>query len=792
MIALLATPAASQPASPAPPDSVRQQAAPIPVIGRVSVDGNTTVDSTRILRSFEVPAGMRFSEDAVRRGIRKLFALGLFDDLTVSYRPHDDRVDLVIHVKERPRISKIEFSGNQKKESSDLEKKLFVRVGETYSATTLRTQVDSLLKLYHDDGYARVSIDALSDTLSSGNGVGIRFVVREGERVKIERVQFEGAPAFPAKKLRKQLKTRARGFLGGGDVKDEQFPEDKQRLEHFYRARGYRDVHVVSQELVPGSAPNRLVLKITVDQGPRYQMGNVSWTGNQVISTAELEKFWPRRGGPIYDVSRIEKAQADAFAEYAERGYLYLQIEPRESVRDSLVDLTFMVTEGLPETVRLVTISGNKNTREKVIRREMDIHEGDRFRRSRLMRTRDNISRLGLFEDVGIDFVPAESTDVDILLKVKEKQVGTASAGAGFTSQSGITGYVELGHNNVLGNGQSLALHLERGARTENYSASFTEPWFRDTPTLLGFSLFNSSRDLDLYKQKQVGGSGRIGRPLPWPDYSRGSLSYQLENVTISQLTGTLTPEQQIALAGLTPGKGVLTSSVQTSFLRNSTDAAFYPTRGTRLSATDEFAGGPFGGSVHFHKHRFEGRVYMPSIVKGMTTMLKARVGLIGEYADQHSLVPPYEKFRLGGGTTPDPLRGYDDYQLVPAKFIRDIVVGQRIDHFTYPSAADTDTVYVDVTQRVRYPGGRTYIAYTLEQQFPIVHPLHGVIFFDAGNVWDLWREIKPWDLKASAGAGIRLEIPLLGNVGFDYGYGFNRDDGPRAVGHFLIGNVNF
>jgi outer membrane protein insertion porin family len=168
--------------------------------------------------------------------------------------------------------------------------------------------------------------------------------------------------------------------------------------------------------------------------------------------------------------------------------------------------------------------------------------------------------------------------------------------------------------------------------------------------------------------------------------------------------------------------------------------------------------------------------------------MLRARIGMMGEYANQATQSPLYERFRLGGGTTPDPLRGYDDYQIVPDKYDR-IVHTQIFDHF---DSLATDSVFRDVPERVRYPGGRFFTTYTLEQQFPIVNPLHGVLFFDAGNVWDLGKEIQPFKLKTGAGVGIRLEIPLLGNIGFDYGYGFQRDDGPRAVGHFLLGNVNF
>ncbi len=802
---LLVMPAAAQPpasSSPTRPESAPPAAAQAaPIVGHLTIYGNVFSDSARILRSFEVAPGSRYSDEAVRRGIRKLFALGVFDDVWVDDpRVHDGVADLVIHVRERPRISKIEFSGNRKKSAEDLEKKLVLHPGETYAPTAVRSQIDSLIAFYRGEGFAQVSIDAVADSSVGTNQVALRFVIREGEKVKITRVVFVNRTAFPEKKLRKQLKTHARGFFGGGEVKEENFAEDRSKLEAYYHNHGYRDMRVVGHDLKPGATPRQLTYGLTLSEGPSYRMGRVSWSGASVIPVPELEALWPKKGGDLYDASRIERVQGLAYAEYAERGYLYLNVEPRETVHDSLVDVEYVVGEGRPSNVHLVNVIGNKGTREKVIRREISVHEGDRFRRSALMRTQGDISRLGLFEDVQMDFAPAESTDVDINIRVKEKQVGTASAGAGYTSQSGLTGFLELGHNNVLGNAQSLQLHLERGGKSQQYRVGFTEPWFHDTPTLLGFQLFNERLEYDLYRSKQVGGSGRIGRPLPWPDYSRGSISYQLKNVTLDVLTAirdslgqlVLSPQDSITFqqAGASPGEPRLTSSVETSFLRNSTDNPFYPAKGSRLTANDEFAGGPFGGSLNFHKHRLEGRLYFPSLLKGVTTMLRARIGMLSPYPDQHRPVPAYERFRLGGGTTPDPLRGYDNYMVVPDKFIREINTGfiRTIDSLTTPGVKDT----IFFTQKVRYPGGRYMTLLTVEQQFPIVHPLHGVVFFDAGNTWDERREIRPFDLKLGAGIGFRLEIPLLGNIGFDYGYGFNRDDGPRAVGHFLIGNINY
>ncbi|HYM80107.1 MAG TPA: outer membrane protein assembly factor BamA [Candidatus Limnocylindria bacterium] len=758
-------------------------------VGRVSVAGNVFTDSSRIVRTFEVPVGARFSADAVRRGIRKLFALGLFEDAWVQKVERGPVVDLVIHVVERPRIAKLEFTGNRKRETSELEKKLFLKVGEPYAPGPVQNQVDTLLTYYRDEGFARAAITAELDTTAGERRVGVRFVVNEGEKVRIRRIELRGVSAFEPKKLKKQLKTKAKGFFGGGEVADERFTEDIEKLEAYYQNRGYRDAQVTGHELLTQSDPRKLTLVFTLQEGPRYRIGDVSWAGNAVLTTETLQKFWTPKIGEVYDRSRIDKARGDAYAEYAERGYLYLGIEPKETVGESLVvDVAYAIGEGQPSNVRMIHITGNRNTREKVIRREIDIHEGDRFKRSALVRSQGDVFRLGLFEDVQIDFQPADSTDVDITLTVKEKSVGTASAGAGYTEEGGVTGFLELGHNNVLGNGQSVALHLERGARRSDYSLSFTEPWFRDTPTLLGFSLFNTERQRDLFDEKRRGGSVRVGRPLPWPDYSRGSVGYRLEDVTIRQTGDVITPQDSIALVGVPVGEALRTSSLESSFLRNSTDNPFYPTRGTKLAINTELAGGPFGGSVSFHKHRIEGRWYAPSLMKGVTTMLRGRIGLLGEYGDQvHSSAPPYERFRLGGGTTPDPVRGYDDYMIVPSKFIQDVIVA----YDTTRSGPDSGLV-TPRTQKVRYPGGRFMSVYTIEQQFPIVHPLHGVLFFDAGNTWDLWDEIRPLDLKMGAGLGFRLEIPLLGNIGFDYGYGFNRDDGPKAVGHFLIGQTSF
>ena len=805
MLSFAAVPVFAQ--TPAPFDSLGAPAGE-QVVGRVQVTGNTWVDSTRILRTFEVVPGMRYSSDLVRRGVRKLIALGLFSDVQPFREVAGDTVNLVLRVVERPRIAEITFSGEKQREDSDIRKKLYLRTGDVYTIGAVANQTDTLVHYYQGEGFPRARVTSRADTLAGRNEVRIHFDITEGEKVRITRIVWKGVNAVPEKKLRKAMKTKTKGLFGGGDFTDETFPEDRQKIEEVYRSRGYRDAQVTDARLLPGDTPRKLTLQITVEEGPFYRMGDVTWSGNHVVPGGVLDRLWGRKPARSYDRSRIERTQGLAYAEYAERGYLYVNIDPRETVRDSTVDLNFVVTEGDPSHVRRITVLGNTGTREKVIRRELDLHEGDLFRRSGLVRTTGNLQRLGLFEEVTPDFSAAESTDVDIVLKVKEKQVGTASAGAGYTAESGVTGFIDLGHNNLLGNGQSLQLHLERGPNRSDYSITFTEPWFRDTPTLLGVSAYNTTtlRDLtvgsgDSYDERRRGGSIRLGRPLPWPDYSRGSIAYSLESVEVRNLTLNIPIDSQTGEASPTAvqqellalqNKPRTTSTVSGTFLRNSTNDAYYPTQGTRLTLSEEFAGGPFGGQVNFIKHRWEGRLYLPSVNKRLTTMLKWRIGLLGTYTVDRwrGAIPAYETFRLGGGNTIDPLRGYQDYQVVPSKFVNRVTLVSYLQQTA--NGGYVVRVGVPTQQTQRYPGGRYTQTFTMEQQFPIVVPLRGVLFFDAGNVWDQRREVKPFDLKVGSGFGLRMQVPLLGNIGFDYGYGFNRDDGARWQSHFLLGNVNF
>ncbi len=732
------------------------------VIRSVRASGFSNVDSTVILRTFALKAGDPYDPTGVRAGVRRLFALGLFTDVDVQDTPTPEGVNLNVAVKERSRVQSVQFSGTKKIEEKTLKEKITVAAGQLVDLGTLDLDARKIQDAYAEQGYSRARVTPITRPAGVG-AVAVTFHVDEGPKLKVRGIQIHGAGDLSPEGLRKSMKSRTPGFLKSGTFKPSQIEEDETKLRLYMRSRGFRDAEVDSIRTAETSDGTGVTLHVYVREGPRYRFGRVAWSGNTAVPTEPLMLSTTVRPGTPYNESQIQKTLELAYSLYQEQGYLFLSIEPKFSDRDSIVDVEFQVQEGARSRVADLRVAGNTRTKENVIRREASVRPGDVFRRSALIRTQRDIFGLGYFQDVNVDYEPTgDSADIRLTLKVQEKQTGTASAGAGYSSQSGVTGFVELGHNNLFGNGQSISIRLERGGKRSNVELSFTEPWFRDTPMTLGADIFNTQRNLDFYDRRDVGGGVRLGRPLRWPDYTRGVVAYDLRDVTLSNIRPVSAGEPS-NLAELRSTKWPRrVSSVTVTFTRNSTDNPFYPTRGSRLSWSSEIAGGFFGGVEHFTKETMELRNYTK--LRGpLALMLRGKAGFLAG-----ATVPDYERFRLGG-TTSDYLRGYPDYYVVPRANITRDASGRVLD---------------------RYPGGRSMLILTSELQFPIADPLHGLLFFEAGNAWNSTRDLDLGDLRKSVGLGIRLEVPALGRVGFDVGYGFDREEGGQWETHFQLGNT--
>ena len=758
-------PSISTPLAPPQPSEGTGEPALATTIHSIRASGFANVDSLVILRTFGLQAGQPYTQESVREGVRRLFASGLYTDVNVVDTPVEGGVDLNVMVRERARIKEIRFQGSKKIEESKLKAKLSSAAGQLLDPGTLDLDAGKIADAYAEEGYAHAKVT--SRTEPAGAGVAnVIFTIEEGQKVKVRGIVIHGTQrtiGFSPSDLEHAMKSRTPGFLHGGVYKPSQLDQDQTQLRLFMRSRGYKDADVDSIHPEYTSDGKGVVLHVYAREGRRYRFGNISWNGNTTVPTAALNIATVVQPGAPYSESQIHKTLEGAYTLYQEQGFLYLSIDPRFTERDSIVDVEFAIQEGARSKIKDIQIVGNTRTKENVIRREAIIRPGDVFRRSSLIRTQRDIFALGFFQDVNVDYEPTgDSADINLTLKVQEKQTGTASAGAGFASSTGLTGFVELGHNNLFGNGQSVNLHLERGSKRSSFELSFTDPWFHDTPLTLGFSLFDTEREYDVYNRKDVGGGVRFGRPIPWPDYTRGLISYDLRNVTLSDFAPP-TPGESSNLATLRATDWPrLVSSVTLSFSRVSTDNPFYATRGSRVSWSNTIAGGPLGGVEEFYKGTLDVKNY--SRLSGpFVLMLRGRTGFLGGAS-----VPDYERFRLGG-TTVDYLRGYPDYYVVPRTNI-------------------TRDPFGRVTER--YPGGRKMLITGAEIQFPIAEPLHGLVFFEAGNTWNSTREIDLGDLRRSVGFGVRFEVPALGRIGFDLGYGLDREEGAGWRTHFQLGNT--
>jgi len=764
----------------APRPAAAQARVGSPDVAEVLVRGQSAVDSTRILRMFDVAKGSAYDPRAVQAGLKTLWASGLFNDLAVHGRTADDGVHLQLDVAERPKVATIEYTGLSKFKAEDLSKHLGFQAGDAWRDVLLATGRDSIVAEYVKEGYRDAAVHAEAD--SAVGGMRVKFGVTEGGKSNVTKLEVTGMHAFTAEQVRGKLASKSKGFpFRSGTVKEEKLAKDVDLVKTFYRERGYRDIQIERQPFRPDPKGGGLILSYKVDEGPFYRMGEVRWQGNEVVTAGALKSLpQPMTYGP-YNGTLIREAVSGAYSLYAEEGYLYVSVDPTEIVRDSnVVDVAFQVSEGPASHVRQIKITGNTYTKENVVRRELELHEGDLFRRSRLVNSQQNVFRLGYFGDVGVDFQPADSADVDVVLKIVEKQTGTAQAGAGYSSDGGLTGFLNLGHNNLFGNGQSVNIQLERGGRRRNVQLSFNDPWYRNSPLALGASAFTSQSEVGTsnltdYTETRRGFALSIGRPVPHVRYVRASAQYRLEGVSIRVTAVNPSPQ----LKALETQGEQITSSIDFGLTRNSTNNPFYPTRGQRGNISSQFAGGPLLGDFNYNQTRLDSRWYKKSFLQSAAHMLRVRMGAVGAYAKGDS-VPVYERFRLGG-VTQDGLRGYDDYSVVPKE------------NDTYPRYNDGSSVTTAAFARARtpYPGGRFFTVFTLEEQFPLVHPVHAAVFAEAGNVWNRFSDIQPFVLRKSVGFGLRVELPVLGNVGFDYAYGFDKDR-PGWKGHFLLGAALF
>ena len=715
-------------------------------IADVSVQAHWT-DPQLIIQTSGIKVGQEFQPSLIPNSIENLNRLQLFDFIAIDTTIVADGIFVKIIVDEAPFLNKKpEFIGNKKIKSRDLEKKIDLRTGQVLTQKTIFDATTKIKELYKEK-YFYNTIVRDSMVKDTANKAQLYFIIEEGSQPRVGKIIINGNEAFSDSKLKRKMSTKEKGFLRSGKLNKEKLKQDIEKIESFYKENGFLDVKIDKPEIEVKD--NKFIITINVQENQKYYIGNVTFKGNTVFDTTALKNMMKFHTGEVYNLSKVEKTIQEFNSAYWDEGYIYCAIIPNETVEDSIINIEYIFNESTPANINRVIITGNYRTREKVIRREIVTYPGERFRRSAVIRSQREIFNLGFFEDIGIDTgEPDSSGNIDLIYHIKEKEgVGTIGAGMAYSAQDKLTGYLELTHPNLFGRGQRIYTKLEIGGRLTNFQIGFVEPWLLDTRTTLGIDLYYTNRLWDFYTKRDIGFSSRVSFPF-YLDYTRFSYSLRTERTQILDISSSYTPPSSgYSLYEDTIPKWTVANSF--GITRDTRDYIFNPSSGSYISINTEFAKKFLFANIDYNRYTFEVRTYYPIFWK-FVFMARLRAGVVSSIDE----VPFYKRF-YAGGIGVDGIRGYSDRSISPE------VDGRKI-------------------------GGNAILINNIELKLKLSPSFAILAFYDAGNAYPSYRDVNLHNLYRGAGVGIRVEIPMMGVVGFDLGYGFDREN-PGFEPHFQI-----
>ena len=705
------------------------------------------MDPNLIIQTVGFAAGDQFKETMISQAVNNLSRLQLFNFIAVDTSLVGDGIFIKIIVEEAPLLSgEVKFIGNKRIGERDLRKRSELKANQILTDRAIFDARKRLLDLYTEKTFYNTEVrdSTVPDTLGR---VRLYFLIREGEPLRIGKIEFTGNLAFSDGKLKRKIENKEKGFLRSGRMDRAKLKSDVEKIKSYYKENGYLDVQVDDPSIEANN--NRLVITFPITEGRKYYAGNLTFEGNTIFTVAQLGKTMKIKTGDLYNLTRIQLSLQDFGGMYADEGYIYCSIVPVENARDSIIDINFVVNEQTPANINRVIITGNYRTREKVIRREIVTIPGQRLRRSQVVRSAREIMNLGLFEGINpLTGSRDDSGNVDLIYEMKEKEgVGSVGAGVAYSAQDRLTGYLELSHPNMFGRGQKMYTKIELGGRLTNFQLGLTEPWLFDTRTSAGVDIYYTNRLWDYYTKRDIGTSANVSFPFHI-DYTRLFYNFRIERTQILDISKSYVPPSTgYNLYNDTLPRWTVSNSI--GLIRDTRDFIFNPSSGSYMSLQAEIAKKFLFANVDYNRMTFEARTYFPVWWK-FVLMARMRVGLVTSLDE----VPLYKRF-YAGGTGEDGVRGYPDRSLSPQENNRSV-------------------------------GGNALFINNLEMKLKISQGMAFLMFYDMGNTFSSWRDMNLNDLRRGLGAGFRIEIPMMGVVGFDLGYGFDREH-PGFEPHFQI-----
>jgi outer membrane protein insertion porin family len=714
-------------------------------ISGFKIEGLQRIEADAVLEKMSLKKGDEVRPDRIAADLKNIFTLGFFEDIEIS---QDGEGMLIVRVKERPVVTEIVYEGAEEFETKDFEEATLLKPFNVLSLEKIHKGQDAILKKYEEKGFYLARVDyRLEDQKGRPNEVKLVFNIQENPKVWIRKIFFQGNKVFPSDILKRIMLT-AEGHAmswasGGGTFREAAFERDLAALAFYYGNEGYIEATFGKPRVTLSQDRRYIDIIIDVNEGKKYHLESVSFEGDDLFTEEELRSAFEMKDGDIFSTGRLQENILKLTDKYGDQGYAFANVIPKPKIAadSGKVALSIGLERGEKVFWGKITVTGNKTTHDKVIRRELLFTEGELYNATNRRKSLERIRRLGFFgQDVNfVTSAPEGSNDsMNLEIRVTEKPAGTLMVQAGYGSNMGFSFGANVSHANLFGLGQQLAFNLNFSSKSsKTFNFQFTDPKVFDSEWLAGVDLYVSEANIGgipkTYRQRLEGGSLRTGREI-FEDLTLYG-SYKAEHYRLTEAIS------DSIFTDPAKDKDAFVSSITTTLALDKRNNRLDPSGGIYLMGSSEFAG--LGGRV-FQKFLLNARWYK-RVYGSLVYRSNYEIGILTNFMNSET-VPDNERYVLGGITS---LRGYPMATVGPARTVS--VSGRDI---SYPI------------------GGTHKMVMNQELEFPLIPEadIRIVLFFDAGNSWDgNFGDLKPTFL-ADYGWGIRWYSPM-GPLRFEFGY---------------------
>ena len=726
-------------------------------IDRIELKGLKKVEKEAVLEKIGSKPEMVLDNYLLKKDLEKIYSMKYFEDVKAEHEVIAGKNVLVFTMKEKPIITKISFEGNDGLSDDDLKGVVKTKVFSILDSTSIKNDIQALLKHYEEKGYFLASIDSREKKINEEN-IELIFTVKEFDKVKVKKISFLGNKAFKDEEIKSILQTQEDSLFsalsGSGNFKEINFQNDIERLKYFYRIKGYLQINVGTPEITVSEDKKWVFITMKLTEGPQFSINKITFQGEMLFPETDLREKLTLKENETYSEESLRKDIQTLTEMYQDEGYAFANVIRNLNVvpGENKVDVEFSFEKGKIAYFGKIKIKGNSKSRDKVIRREILIHEGQKFNGTALRQSKENVQRLGFFEPDSIVFntvSPKDKEDIlDVDVSVKEKNTGQISLGAGYSTATGGFFQASISQANFRGLGENLTFSLNLAKTSNTFSVDFTEPYFLDTKWSLGGGVFMSNDDTSAaYSERKKGANVRVGYPVL--TFTNLYLTYKIEDTHIKSVDD---PTIDVNL------ENGIASSVQTSIVHDRRDDRSDARKGIFLSYSTEYTG--VGGDKKWIKNETEARGFYP-VWGDLIFRSRFYAGRLDEVNGQK--IPRTEKFTLGGSRN---LRGY-----------------------AYEAIGPKSQAVNSTGQLLTFNQGGIFSTFTnLEFQHPLSREagLKWVVFFDAGHA-GTFDKVR---IYTDYGFGFRWFSPI-GTLRFEFGYPLTAEyKNQGSQFHFDIGQL--